>query len=167
MLLSVAGPRRPASVVRSARTLGVSLNRITVLADIAGRPTRRVLGNARVTAAAVALPTSALDSLRASIPEDLGKWKSIEGPKAREVARWLVEHAVAVGCATVNRDTPAWTRALRDEEVLHSEIAAESRRKAERPVGQSFQSSLLMTCSVEPPFSPWHTSCASIGRRVW
>jgi hypothetical protein len=49
---------------------------------------------------------------------------------AREVVDLLAHRSVAVAAATVNRDTEAWRKALADEEVLHSEIASESRASA-------------------------------------
>lgn len=42
----------------------------------------------------------------------------------------LRRHSVAVSASTVNRATPAWTKALQDEKVLQSAILKESRKPA-------------------------------------
>jgi hypothetical protein len=108
----------------------VSVNRITLFADIAGQRTREVQGSPRVTAAAVALPTAALADVRVELPRSLNKWKTLSEHMGREVVELLVNRSLVVAAATVNRDTDSWKQALIDEEVLHSQIASESGEKA-------------------------------------
>ena len=106
------------------------VNRISLFVDMAGQRNRKFDGNPRVTAAAVALPTADLDDIRAQLPTNLSKWEQLTEETARSVVEMLSRRAVAVAAATVNRDTEAWTKALVDAEILHSQIASESRAKA-------------------------------------
>jgi hypothetical protein len=106
------------------------MNRITLFVDIAGQRTRKVKDSPRVTAVAVALPTSELNEIRALLPSNLSKWKTITEPMARNVVALLASRSVAIAAATVNCDTTAWQKALVDEDILHSEIATQSRAKA-------------------------------------
>ena len=106
------------------------MNRITLFVDMAGQRNRKFEGNPRVTSAAVALPTADLDDIRAQLPTNLSKWERLTEEMAGNVVDMLSKRAVAVAAATVNRDTVAWTKALVDEEILHSQIASESRAKA-------------------------------------
>jgi hypothetical protein len=106
------------------------MNQITLFADIAGRPTHSLAGCTRVTAAAVALPTADLAAIRELLPPHV-KWKHLTEHAAKAFVELLVNRSVAIGVATVEfLDTPAWRKALLDEQVLHSEIASESKAKA-------------------------------------
>lgn len=106
------------------------MNRFTVFADIAGQRARSVTANPRVTAAAVVLPTAELDALRGDLPGNIGKWKDATEASARQAVAYISHHAIAAAAATVNRDTPAWRKALVDSDVLHQAIATQSRAKA-------------------------------------
>jgi hypothetical protein len=111
-------------------SLAVSMNRHTVFADIAGRTSKEISGNPRVTAAAVALPTSELADIRMLLPAGLPKWGRCTLEEAKVAAQILEAKAVAVVIVSINKDTPAWQKFIEDEALLHSQIASESKRAA-------------------------------------
>ncbi|MDP2369769.1 hypothetical protein [Rhodoferax sp.] len=107
-----------------------SMGRISLFADIAGRPTRTVDGNPLVTAGVVAFNSADLPLLRSKTPATLPKWKHLTRPAARRAVQFLLDHAVVVSSVTVNRDTAQWAAALEDSDRLHAKIASQSRAKA-------------------------------------
>jgi hypothetical protein len=106
------------------------MNRHTVFADIAGRTSNEIDGNPRVTAAAVAVPTTELASIRAQLPAGLSKWGRCVPEEAATVIDVLIERAISVAIVSMNKDTSAWHKFIDDEALLHSQIASESRRSA-------------------------------------
>lgn len=105
------------------------MNRVTLFSDISGRPSRSLEGSTRLTAAAVALSTTELPEIRERLPSPI-KWKDITQPAAEQFIELLANHSTAIGVASVELDTPAWHKALLDEQDLHSAIATESRAPA-------------------------------------
>jgi hypothetical protein len=106
------------------------MNRHTILADIAGRTSKEIAGNPRVTSAAVAISTADMASLRQQLPSNLPQWGRCTSVDAEAVVSLLASRSIAVAIVSINKDTPAWREFIHDEEVLHSEIASESRRPA-------------------------------------
>lgn len=102
------------------------MNRLTVLADIAGRAMLSVLGSPRTVAGAVAIDTSALDSARAEVL-DLPKWGRCNVDHAEHVVDYLASQAVAIGVVSVNRDTDRWRHFELDASLMQLAIAKHSK----------------------------------------
>ena len=105
------------------------MTHITVFADIAGRPSKKV-ANPLTTAAAVAFRTEELADLRVALDPSMPKWKDLNSETARTAIGFLKQNALAVAAVTVNRSTHQWAKAIADSELLHSKIASYSRAKA-------------------------------------
>jgi hypothetical protein len=103
------------------------MNRHTVFADIAGRASKKLDGNPRVTAAAVAIPTSEISDIRTQLPAGLPKWGRCTLDEAGFVTDILKAKAIAIVIVSINKDTPAWHKFIKDEALLHSQIASESK----------------------------------------
>lgn len=106
------------------------MNRLTVLVDIAGRVSLDTQGNPRVTAAAVAIATSALTIVRAALPPRLPKWKNCTASDAERVVELLSAHSVAVGVISINKETDSWRQFAVDADALQAAIVAQSKRVA-------------------------------------
>lgn len=106
------------------------MNRYTVLADIAGRTSKDIEGNPRVTSAAVAISTSDSANLRAELPRNFPKWGRCNSADAEAIISLLISRSATVSIVSINKNTDAWRKFAEDEAVLHSKIASESRRSA-------------------------------------
>lgn len=106
------------------------MNMLTSFVDVAGRVSRSTEVFHRVTAAAVTLVAAALDSVRASLPQDSGKWSGTDLSRATRMVDLMIAHAVAVGALSVNKQTPAWQKYWDDSLALETLIRAQDGRAA-------------------------------------
>jgi hypothetical protein len=125
------------------------MNRLTILADIAGRTMLSTAGSPKTVAGAVAVDTNRLQEARIEV-RGLPKWGRCQFEHAEHVVDYLASQAVAVSVVSVNRSTPQWLQFEQDAIVLQSAIVKQSRRVAGWVKAPNFLKFLLLgsACSV-------------------
>lgn len=106
------------------------MNRMTLLADIAGRVSLDTGGSPCVTAAAIAIPSNHMNVIAAKLPNNLPKWQSCTREHAEAVVNLLTTEASAIGVFIINKDTAAWPSFWKDMAPLQSAIVKQDRRPA-------------------------------------
>jgi len=106
------------------------VNRYTIFSDIAGRVAQDTKGSNRVTAAAIAVETQRVPTVRSLIVENPLKWRDSTSRDAEAVAELLIHEAAAVSAVTVQKDTEAWRKFWLDSRPLQKAIVAQDRQPA-------------------------------------
>lgn len=105
------------------------MSRFTFFADIAGQVSLDARGSDRVTAAAVAIPTADLDSLRATF-DGWPKWRDCALEDAESMVANLNRHASAVAIASITKEPDAWGLFWESAKPLHEAIVRQDRTPA-------------------------------------
>lgn len=125
------------------------MNRITILADIAGRTMLSTAGSPKTVAGAVAIDTASLAEARSEV-RGLPKWGQCRSEHAEHVVDYLASQAVAVSVVSVNRSTPQWLRFEQEAKVLQGAIVKQSKQVAGWVKAPNFLKFLLLgsACAV-------------------
>lgn len=102
------------------------MNRLTILVDIASRAMLSTIGSPRTVAGAVAIDTSAIYDIRAEASR-LPKWGDCTPDNAAHAVDLLTSQAVSVAIVSLNRETDAWQRFIKDANILHEAIILDSK----------------------------------------
>jgi hypothetical protein len=106
------------------------MSRFTLFADIAGQVSRDALGSDRVTAAAVAIPTADIESLRLHFDER-PKWRDCTLKDAESIVVNLKKYISAVAIVSITKEPEAWNRFWASAKQLHNAIV----RQKQPPAG--------------------------------
>jgi hypothetical protein len=106
------------------------VNRYTLFADIAGRVALETIGSDRVTAAAIAIATQDVSTVRGKVAGRFPKWKTATLTDAEAAVDAMIADTAAIAAVTVYKDTDAWRQFWADAPPLHDAIVAQHRRGA-------------------------------------
>jgi len=105
------------------------MNRLSILADIAGRAMLSTTGSPRTVGGAVVVDSAQLNGVRHEM-RGLPKWGSCDYDTAEHVVDILESQAVAVAIVSIDRDTDSWRLFEQDALVFHEAIIKTSKKIA-------------------------------------
>jgi hypothetical protein len=105
------------------------MSRLTFFADIAGQVTLDSAGSDRVTAAAVAIPTTDVAELR-SYFDGKPKWRDITENSAESFVCDLIKCSSAIAIMSITKEPNAWTMFWESVKPLQDAIVRQSRKPA-------------------------------------
>ncbi len=105
------------------------MSRFTLFADVAGRLSLDASGGDRMTAAAVAVATADVDSVRGCL-NGLPKWRDCRHDDAKRVVQLLRDRAASVSVVTMTKEPVAWQQFWLAAKPLQDAIVAQDRSSA-------------------------------------
>lgn len=120
-------PRHPCENASAAPFTPMS--RFTFFADIAGQVSRDARGSDRVTAAAVAVPTADIESLRLYV-DGMSKWRDCTLEDAESMVVNLKRHTSAVAIVSITKEPDTWNLFWESAKPLHEAIVLQERTPA-------------------------------------
>lgn len=105
------------------------MSRFTLFADIAGQMSRDARGSDRVTAAAVAIPTADIESLRLYV-DGRSKWRNCTSENAESMIVNLKRYAAAVAIVSITKEPGAWNLFWESAKPLHEAIVLQKQPPA-------------------------------------
>lgn len=105
------------------------MSQLTFFADIAGQVSQDASGSDRVTAAAVAIPSADIESLRRYFV-GRSKWRDCTMEDAETMIVNLTRHASAVAIVSITKEPGAWNLFWESAKPLHEAIIRQKRPPA-------------------------------------
>lgn len=107
----------------------LAMSRYIIAADISGRPSLDTLGSDRITAAAVVVRAEQAEEVRGRASA-LPKWRDADEAVAAYAIELLARDCVAVGVASMTKDSSSWPAFFAAAKPLQAAIVAQDRATA-------------------------------------
>jgi hypothetical protein len=96
--------------------------KLTIIADISSRISQERWNADRITAAAICLPSGALNHIRKRLPPDLAKWRNADERTVKLVSDVILREALGVGVYSIEKSGEAWDQFWTDTSLLNAEL---------------------------------------------
>lgn len=96
--------------------------KLTIIADISSRISQERRNADRITAAAICLPSGALNHIRKRLPSDLTKWRNADKRAVELVSDVVLREALGVGVYSIEKSGDTWDQFWADTSDLNAEL---------------------------------------------